>query len=75
MSAPPQCRVLTAYATIAQTVQNVGINVPEKWSSRAMCARTAGIMTDGAGIYGDANVIGIKSRINMRREKEKRFGL
>ena len=30
---------------------------------------------DGAGIYGDANVIGIKSRINMRREKEKRFGL
>jgi len=66
---------LTAYATIAQTVQNVGINVPEKWSSRAMCARAAGIMTDGAGIYGDANVIGIKSRINMRREKEKRFGL
>lgn len=58
-------RALTAYATIAQTVQNVGINVPEKWSSRAMCAKTAGIMTDVAGIYGDANVIGIKSRINM----------
>ena len=50
-----------------QIVQSAGIGAQGKWTSRAMCARTACTMTEKVWICGGAGVTGIKSRIGMQK--------